>query len=161
MEFDLTIRPARTSDIALIHNLVDASFDQMKFLAPESRKSRQKSFGLTFLHNCLAVDDAIILVASDPTDRVDAVAIMRYEGGVIQITHAAVRPGLQRKGLGTIFVREIFKIAKSLSAHKIYGFIRTHDVASQMLASREGFSMVASCKRWWDHEDYAMWEKGI
>jgi len=161
LDMEIVIRPARVSDVTLIHGLIKSSIEESPILNAEAKKDGFRKYGLSQLHDLLSKDNNIILVAVGPTDTVHAVILLGLDGGVVHLNHMVVADSLRRQGLGSLFIREVLKIAKQLSAHRVTGFTRSNDIATQVLASREGFSIIGHCANFWFAQDYVLWSRAI
>jgi N-acetylglutamate synthase-like GNAT family acetyltransferase len=161
MDLDIVIRPARTSDVALMHDLIKTSIEESTQLNAEARRGLSKQYGLTAIHDHTSVDNLISIVAASPNESIQAAALMSIEGGILHVKYLVVPKSMRRHGVGALFTREILKIAKQLSVHRVIGWTRSTDIASQVLASREGFSLLANFPSFWYGQDYMLWQRTL
>lgn len=160
-DFDLVIRPARTSDAVLIHALIKSSLESSTVLNKEAKKDLARKFDLSALHDLLAKDDSIILVAVGANESINATVLMSIEGGMMHLSQLVVRENYRRQGIGSLFIREVLKIAKQLAVHRVTGYTRSNDIGAQVLASREGFAICGHCPNFWYLQDYVLWSRSV
>jgi ribosomal protein S18 acetylase RimI-like enzyme len=114
---DVTVRAAESKDIREIHSILAEAF------APYRKRYTEKAYNVTVvskkeIENRLNDQNALILVAQLHKDIVGTAAIKMYSDN-LYLQSMAVRPGVQRKGIGMLILGEIEKRARETGVDEL------------------------------------------
>lgn len=155
---EMTIRPASSADIALIHReLVDviasSPFYSERFKAYETAR-----LNLNFLHNLIAVDPWHIMIMC--ADGVPGGAMVSGpELGAVFRYWSWVFPSHRQTRLGMFGMRAFDEHWDNKRFHKAYTYVRPENEVARMLLKRYGYRETVLLEQHIFGQDYLLIEK--